>query len=62
MRRNGWADTWLTLHELRAWLGSLLYREVSPVATIRQLRHKSIAQTEQNYLRYQIDPAAVDVI
>lgn len=39
------------LHELRAYIGSLLY-QVQPVAAMRFLRHKSIRTTEQFYVRH----------
>jgi integrase len=50
MRGQGW-QTRLAGHELRAYIGSLIYRE-SPLAAKQFLRHGSIIVTERNYVRY----------
>jgi len=54
-------NTQKTLHELRAYTGSLIYAR-DPVAAMRFLRHKSIQVTERNYVRYQLTAPVVDVL
>lgn len=51
MAALGWR-TQKRLHELRAYIGSLIYA-VSPISAMRFLRHKSIRTTERFYVRYQ---------
>lgn len=60
MRAMGW-ETRLTMHELRAYAGSLIYQR-SPVQAMRFLRHKSIAITEQNYVRYALQSEPIEVL
>jgi integrase len=50
MKGLGW-QTEKKLHELRAYVGSMIY-QVSPVQAMRFMRHKSIRVTEQFYCRY----------
>jgi integrase len=50
MKEQGW-QTEKKMHELRAYVGSMLYAK-SPVAAMRFMRHKSIRITEQFYVRY----------
>jgi integrase len=50
MRGLGW-NTQKKMHELRAYVGSLIYRK-DPMAAMKFLRHKTIRQTEQAYVRY----------
>ena len=60
MRTQGWT-TEKKLHELRAYIGSMIYR-VNPLAAMRFMRHKSIRITEQFYVRYGTGQAPVDVL
>lgn len=60
MRGQGWR-TRLTLHELRAYSGSLIYAR-NPVAAMRFLRHKTLAVTERNYVRYGLHSEPIDVL
>jgi integrase len=60
MRKLGW-QTQKTLHELRAYIGSLIYRK-DPVAAMRFMRHKSISVTERNYVRYHQQSLPLDVL
>jgi hypothetical protein len=60
LRSRGW-DSRLLIHELRAFTGSEIYRH-DPVQAMRTLRHKSIRTTEENYVRYGLDPEAIDVL
>lgn len=50
LRGLGWT-TEKKMHELRAYIGSLIYQK-SPLAAMHFLRHKSIAVTERYYVRY----------
>lgn len=56
----GWQTT-KKLHELRAYVGSLLYVQ-NPHAAMRFLRHKSIRMTEQFYVRYRTQVVPLDVL
>lgn len=65
-RLNWWltCQGWTTekkLHELRAYVGSLIYRE-NPLAAMKFLRHSSIRITERFYVRYRLDASPVDVL
>ncbi len=60
MRGLGW-ETQKTLHELRAYVGSLVYQK-SPLAAKDLLRHTSIRVTEQNYCRYVQQSLPIDVL
>jgi integrase len=60
MRNQGFG-TRLLIHELRAFLGSQLYRE-SPVLAMRVLRHKNLRTTESSYIRYGKECEGVDVL
>lgn len=65
-RLNGYLFAWgwrteKKLHELRAYIGSLIYQQ-NPVAAMRFLRHKSIKQTEEAYVRYRTDAKPVNVL
>lgn len=50
MKFKGW-QTEKKMHELRAYVGSLIYRK-NPQAAMSFLRHKSIRTTEEFYIRY----------
>lgn len=50
MTQQGWR-TEKKMHELRAYVGSLIYRK-NPVAAMQFLRHKTLRLTEQKYVRY----------
>lgn len=50
LRFAGWT-TEKKMHELRAYVGSLIYRK-NPQAAMAFMRHKSIRVTEQFYVRY----------
>jgi integrase len=50
MSQQGW-KTEKKLHELRAYVGSMIYVQ-NPVAAMKFLRHKSIRITEEFYARY----------
>lgn len=61
MRHQGWY-TEKKMHELRAYVGSLIYRK-DPVAAMRFMRHSSFKMTEQFYVRYgQNEGKQVDVL
>ncbi len=60
MRDQGWQTT-KTLHELRAYCGSLVYQK-NPLAAMHLLRHKSIAVTEKHYCRYVQQSLPIDVL
>lgn len=60
MRIQGW-ETEKKMHELRAYVGSLIYRK-NPVAAMRYLRHKTLKQTEQAYVRYHLSNEVTDVL
>lgn len=60
MRGLGW-ETDKLIHELRAYCGSLIYRE-SPLAAMRFLRHKSITVSERHYVRYAQTSTPVNVL
>lgn len=60
MREQGW-QTRKTLHELRAYIGSLIYAQ-NPVAAKQFLRHSSILITEKFYLRYSPQSKPLDVL
>lgn len=60
MRTLGWS-TKKTIHELRAYCGSLLYAK-NPVAAMYFLRHKSIAVTEKYYVRYSKAVERIEVL
>lgn len=60
MRGRGW-QTEKKMHELRAYVGSMIYAK-NPVAAMRFMRHKSIRITEQFYVRYGISQKPVDVL
>lgn len=60
MRHLGW-QTEKKLHELRAYVGSLIYRQ-NPVMAMKFMRHKSIAITERFYCRYGTNMQPVDVL
>lgn len=60
MREEGF-KTRLLLHEIRAIVGSKIYRK-DPVAAKMALRHRSIVTTEKNYGRYVKSGSAVNVL
>jgi integrase len=60
MRLQGW-NTEKKLHELRAYVGSLIYRK-SPHAAMAFMRHRSIKTTEDFYVRYGAAAKPVDVL
>ncbi len=60
MATHGW-NTQKKIHELRAYIGSLIY-QVSPVAAMQFMRHKSIRVTEAFYVRYGSAAQPVDVL
>jgi integrase len=60
MRGLGW-NTEKKMHELRSYVGSLIYRK-SPQAAMKFMRHKSIKVTEEYYVRYGADAAPVNVL
>jgi integrase len=60
LRGQGWR-TRLTIHELRAYVGSLIYSK-DPVAAMRFLRHKNIRTTETSYVRYSLTNDKLDVL
>jgi integrase len=51
MKQQGW-NTEKKLHELRAYVGSLIYMTGNHVAAMKFMRHKTIRMTEQFYARY----------
>jgi integrase len=60
MRNLGW-NTQKKMHELRSYIGSLIYRQ-DPLAAMRFLRHKTILQTERFYVRYGQDSLPPQVL
>jgi integrase len=60
MKSLGW-NTQKKLHELRAYIGSLIYQK-NPVAAMKFMRHKSIAITEKYYCRYGTEQKIPDVL
>lgn len=60
MKIQGW-KTEKKLHELRAYVGSLIYQR-SPMAAMKFMRHKSISITERFYCRYGPTTKPVDVL
>jgi integrase len=65
-RLNEWLgkNHWKTekkIHELRAYIGSLLY-QVNPTAAKKFMRHKSIRVTETFYCHYGVAAQPVDVL
>lgn len=60
MESQGWS-TEKKMHELRAYTGSLIYQE-DPIAAMMFLRHKSIRQTEDFYVRYAKGSKTVQVL
>lgn len=60
MRGLGWT-TQKAMHELRSYVGGLIYRQ-DPMAAMRFLRHKSIRLTEQFYVRYGKDALPPQVL
>ena len=60
LRLQGWHGR-KKLHELRAYVGSMIYRR-DPVAAMRFMRHKSFKVTEQFYVRYGTEARPVDVL
>jgi hypothetical protein len=48
--KQGW-KTEKKMHELRAYIGSLIY-QVDHMAAMKFMRHKSIKVTEKFYVRY----------
>jgi integrase len=51
LRLNGMVNTEKVLHELRAYVGSLIYMQ-NPVAAMKFMRHGNLATTERFYCRY----------
>jgi integrase len=60
MKQQGW-NTAKKMHELRAYVGSLIYR-VNPQAAMKFMRHKSIRITEQFYVRYGHESSVPNVL
>lgn len=61
LMHNGWKDTEKKMHELRAYVGSLIY-EKNPHAAMKFMRHKTFKMTEQYYCRYGSGSKPVDVL
>jgi integrase len=51
LRQQGWTETEKVMHELRAYIGSLIFRE-DPVAAKTFMRHSTFKVTESNYGHY----------
>jgi integrase len=60
MKGQGW-NTEKKLHELRAYIGSLLYREDPKMACLF-MRHKDVETTKEFYVRYGAEGKVTDVL
>ena len=60
LRRAGWRSE-KKMHELRAYIGSMLY-QANPLFAMKFMRHSSIRITEQFYCRYGKPLQPIDVL